>query len=71
MREAQRSYRAPQARLNLRAKRAAREAGDENVPAKREDFLHYILLYRNTQHYATLNSSRFKYLRKFAELKEL
>ena len=35
-REARRSNRAPQARSNLRTKRAAR---DENVPAKRADFL--------------------------------
>ena len=37
-REARRS-KIPQARSNLRAKRAAREARDENVPAKRADFL--------------------------------
>ena len=35
-RDARRSNRAPQARSNLRA---AREASDENVPAKRADFL--------------------------------
>ena len=33
-REARRSNRAPQARSNLRAKRAAREARDENVPIR-------------------------------------
>ena len=39
-REARRSNRAPQARSNLRA---AREAFEENVPAKREDFFTIIL----------------------------
>ena len=38
-REAQRSNRAHQARSNLRA---AREARDENVPAKRADFFTYL-----------------------------
>ena len=37
-REARRSNRAPQALSNLLAKRAARQARDENVPAKRADF---------------------------------
>ena len=40
-REARRSNRAPQARSNLRAKRVAR---DENVPAKRADFLVYVCM---------------------------
>ena len=43
---ARRSNRAPLARLNLRAKRAAREARDENVPAKRADFLLLYLFYK-------------------------
>ena len=43
-REARRSNRAPQARSNLRAKGAARKARDENVPAKRADFFHFIRL---------------------------
>ena len=36
-RKAQRLDRVPQAHSNLRAKRAAREEHDENVPAKRVD----------------------------------
>ena len=53
-----------ESRSNLRAKRAAREARDENVPAKRADFFNFISSIRSKNTFRTnINLFDFNKLR--------